>query len=571
MELKLKNYREILENTIKENGENIAYKYKKDRNPKSLEIVEKTYNEFGQDIKRLGTALLYLGLEGKNISVISDNRYEWCVTYLAATTSNMTIVPLDKALPENEIESLILRSKAEAVVFEKKYEEIFLRIKANNDTHLKYLICMDDTEHTKEIATFEQILEKGQQLIENGDNSYDKIVVPEEKISIMLFTSGTTNAPKAVMLTQKNICSNLAAIKEYVKINNTDVFLSFLPLHHTFESTATFLFSLYNGSTVAFCDGLKHISRNLQEYKVTVLITVPLILENMYKRLLRALNNNGKKDIVEKLERISKEKEPVDETIRDLISDEVSALLGNNLRLVIYGAAPMNKDTILGYKNLKIELSQAYGLTETSPIVSIESDTDKKVGSIGKPLSNLEVKIANADKDGIGEITVKGPNVMKGYFKNEEATKKVLTEDGWFSTGDYGYFDEDGFLFITGRKNDVIVLKNGKNVYPQELEFLINKISYVEESIVYSRDKDETDTMLCAKIVYNKDLIKEFLGDKNEEEYRQEVWKKIKEINETLPIYKHIKDITITTEPLNRTTTQKIKRFQEIKKMENND
>ncbi len=571
MELKLKNYKEILENTIKENGENIAYKYKKDRNPKSLEIVKKTYNEFGQDIKRLGTALLYLGLEGKNISVISDNRYEWCVTYLAATTSNMTIVPLDKALPENEIESLILRSKAEAVVFEKKYEEIFLRIKANNDTHLKYLICMDDTEHTKEIATFEQILEKGQQLIENGDNSYDKIVVPEEKISIMLFTSGTTNAPKAVMLTQKNICSNLAAIKEYVKINNTDVFLSFLPLHHTFESTATFLFSLYNGSTVAFCDGLKHISRNLQEYKVTVLITVPLILENMYKRLLRALNNNGKKDIVEKLERISKEKEPVDETIRDLISDEVSALLGNNLRLVIYGAAPMNKDTILGYKNLKIELSQAYGLTETSPIVSIESDTDKKVGSIGKPLSNLEVKIANADKDGIGEITVKGPNVMKGYFKNEEATKKVLTEEGWFSTGDYGYFDEDGFLFITGRKNDVIVLKNGKNVYPQELEFLINKISYVEESIVYSRDKDETDTMLCAKIVYNKDLIKEFLGDKNEEEYRQEVWKKIKEINETLPIYKHIKDITITTEPLNRTTTQKIKRFQEIKKMENND
>ena len=571
MELKLKNYKEILENTIKENGENIAYKYKKDRNPKSLEIVKKTYNEFGQDIKRLGTALLYLGLEGKNISVISDNRYEWCVTYLAATTSNMTIVPLDKALPENEIESLILRSKAEAVVFEKKYEEIFLRIKANNDTHLKYLICMDDTEHTKEIATFEQILEKGQQLIENGDNSYDKIVVPEEKISIMLFTSGTTNAPKAVMLTQKNICSNLAAIKEYVKINNTDVFLSFLPLHHTFESTATFLFSLYNGSTVAFCDGLKHISRNLQEYKVTVLITVPLILENMYKRLLRALNNNGKKDIVEKLERISKEKEPVDETIRDLISDEVSALLGNNLRLVIYGAAPMNKDTILGYKNLKIELSQAYGLTETSPIVSIESDTDKKVGSIGKPLSNLEVKIANADKDGIGEITVKGPNVMKGYFKNEEATKKVLTEEGWFSTGDYGYFDEDGFLFITGRKNDVIVLKNGKNVYPQELEFLINKISYVEESIVYSRGKDETDTMLCAKIVYNKDLIKEFLGDKNEEEYRQEVWKKIKEINETLPIYKHIKDITITTEPLNRTTTQKIKRFQEIKKMENND
>lgn len=571
MELKLKNYREILENTIKNNGDNIAYKYRKDRNSKESEIVEKTYNEFGQDIKKLGTALLDLGLEGKNISVISDNRYEWCVTYLATTTSNMTIVPLDKALPENEIESLILRSKAEAVIFEEKYEEIFLRIKANNDTHLKYLICVDDTEYTKEIITFEQILEKGKRLIEKGNNIYEKIIVPEEKISIMLFTSGTTNAPKAVMLTQKNICSNLDAIKEYVKINNTDIFLSFLPIHHTFECTATFLFSLYNGATVAFCDGLKHISRNLKEYKATVLVTVPLILENMYKRLLKILNDSDKKDIVERLDRISKEQEPIDTTIRDLISNEVSLVLGDSLRLVIYGAAPMNKDTILGYKNLKISLSQGYGLTETSPIVSVESDTEKKAGSIGKPLRNLEVKIKNKDKDGIGEITVKGPSVMKGYFKNEEATKKVLTEDGWFSTGDYGYLDEEGFLFITGRKNDVIVLKNGKNVYPQELEFLINKISYVEESIVYSRDKDKTDTMLCAKIVYNKDLIKEFLGDKTEEEYRQEVWKKIKEINETLPIYKHIKDITITTELLNRTTTQKIKRYQEIKKMENND
>lgn len=571
MDLKLKNYREVLENTLKNHGDNIAYKYKEDRTAKEPKYITKTYKTFGQDIKKMGTALLDLGLEGKNISVISDNRYEWCTTYLAVTTSNMTIVPLDKALPENEIESLILRSKAEAVVFEKKYEEIFLKIKANSDSHLKYLICMDETEHKKEIITFEQILEMGNELLEAGDKKYDMVEIPEDKISIMLFTSGTTNAPKAVMLTQGNICADLDGIEKYIKINDKDVFLSFLPLHHTFESTATFLLSIYNGAAVAFSDGLKHISKNLEEYGATVLITVPLILESMYKRLHRLLEENGKIDIVERLDRISREEEPVDVTIKDLITEEVSKLLGSKLRLVVYGAAPMNKDTILGYKNLRIDLSQGYGLTETSPVVSIESATDKKPGSIGKPLYNVQVKIKDIDKDGIGEITVKGPNVMKGYYENEEATNKVLTKDGWFSTGDYGYIDEDGFLFITGRKSDVIVLKNGKNVYPQEIEFLINKISYIDESIVFSRDKDKTDTMLCAKIVYNKDLIKEFLGEKTEEEYKEEIWKKVKEINVRLPIYKHIKEITITSEPLNRTTTQKIKRYQEIKKMGKND
>ncbi len=571
MELKIKNYREMLDNTIKHHGKKAAYKYRKDRNHKETEIIEKTYNQLGEDVKKLGTALLDLGLEGKHISVISDNRYEWCVTYLAVTTSNMTIVPLDKALPENEIEALIMRSKAEAVIFEKKYEEIFLRIKANNGTHLKYLICMDETEHKKEIVNLEQVLARGKELLYDGNKQYDNIIVPEDKISIMLFTSGTTNAPKAVMLTQKNICSDLDGIKEYIKYNSEDTLLSFLPLHHTFECTVTFLYSLYSGSTIVFGDGLRYVSSNLGEFGITVLVTVPLILESMYKKLLRLLEENKKIDILERLDRISKEKEPIDESIRDLIKEEVDSILGDKLRLVIYGAAPMNKDTILGYKNLKVELSQGYGLTETSPVVSVESHEDKRIGSIGKPLVNVEVKIKDIDENGIGEITVKGPSVMQGYYENEEATKKAMTSDGWFSTGDYGYLDNDGFLFITGRKNDVIVLKNGKNVYPQELEFLLNKISYVDESLVYSRDKDKTDTMLCAKIVYNKDLIKEYLGEKTEEEYKEEIWKKVKSINETIPIYKHIKEIQITTEPLSKTTTQKIKRYQEIKKLKPDD
>lgn len=569
--MEINNYRELLDNAIKKYGDNIAYKYKEKENSEALNLITKTYRQFAQDIKKMGTALLELGLEGKNISVISDNRYEWCVSYLAVTTSNMTIVPLDKALPENEIESLIIRSKAEAIVFEKKYEEIFIRIKANHDSNLKYLICMDDTENKKEIMTFDYILNVGSLLLNSGSNTYEKIIIPEDRISIMLFTSGTTNAPKAVMLTQKNICSNLEGINRNVPLKQEDTLLSFLPMHHTFECTVTFLFSIYNGSTVAFGDGLKYISRDLSEYEVTVLVTVPIILESIYKRLYRLLEEKGKKDITEKLDRISKEEEKVDENIRNIINDEVSKLLGSKLRLVIYGAAPMNKDTILGYKNLKIDLRQGYGLTETSPVISVESDKFNKIGSIGKPLFNVKVEIRDKDKNGIGEITAKGPSIMQGYYENEETTNKVLSKDGWFSTGDYGYIDEEGFLFITGRKNDVIVLKNGKNVYPQELEFLINKITYVDESIVFSRDKDKTDTMLCAKIVYNADLIKEFLGEKTQEEYKEEIWKKIKEINSRLPIYKHIKDITITTEKLDKTTTQKIKRYQEIKKMEKFD
>ena len=229
----------------------------------------------------------------------------------------------------------------------------------------------------------------------------------------------------------------------------------------------------------------------------------------------------------------------------------------------------MNKDTIIGYNDLGIKLLQGYGLTETSPVIACETDEKQRPGSVGYPLYNLEVEIDGKDENGSGEIKVKGPNVMQGYYQNPEKTAEVL-KDGWFYTGDYGYLDEDGFLYITGRKSDMIVLRNGKNIYPQELEFLINKISYVEESIVYAREKTNTDTTIGAKIVYNEDLIKEFLGEKTEEEYKEIIWNKIKEINQSLPTYKHIKEIMITKEPLDKTTTQKVKRYQEMKKISSN-
>ena len=559
----IKSFRELLEKIEKEYANNIAFKYKKDPTAKEPEYIEKTYQQFTKDIKALSTGLLSLGLENKRVVVVGNNRYEWCTTYLAATTGNMMIVPLDRALPEGEMKTLIQRSEAEAVVFDKKYEEIMLELKQDNTNNVKILICMDD-EKNSEIENYSDILKKGYQLLEDGNNQYENMKIDNQKMSIMLFTSGTTNLPKAVMLSQENICANISAIATWVKLYQTDTLLSFLPIHHTFECTITFLYGLYWGTTIAFCDGLKYIQKNLQEYQISVFVAVPVVLETMYKKIQKAIEEKGKTKLIHTMSKISNCLLKCKIDLRKVFFKQVLDNFGGNLRVVLYGAAPMNKETIIGYNNLGIDLIQGYGLTETSPVIACETDKEKRPGSVGIPLINLQVKIENPNEEGIGEIVVKGPSVMLGYYNNEEETKKSL-KDGWFYTGDYGYLDKDEFLYVTGRKKDIIVLKNGKNVYPQEIEFLINKIPYIVESLVYQREQSNTDTMLCAKIVYDEQLIKENLGEKSEKEYQEIIWKEIKEINKTLPIYKYIKKISITNKPLAKTTTQKVKRYEELK------
>ena len=559
----IKSFRELLEKIEKEYANNIAFKYKKDPTAKEPEYIEKTYQQFTKDIKALSTGLLSLGLKNKRVVVVGNNRYEWCTTYLAATTGNMIIVPLDRALPEGEMKTLIQRSEAEAVVFDKKYEEIMLELKQDNTNNVKILICMDD-EKNSEIENYSDILKKGYQLLEDGNNQYENMKIDNQKMSIMLFTSGTTNLPKAVMLSQENICANISAIATWVKLYQTDTLLSFLPIHHTFECTITFLYGLYWGTTIAFCDGLKYIQKNLQEYQISVFVAVPVVLETMYKKIQKAIEEKGKTKLIHTMSKISNCLLKCKIDLRKVFFKQVLDNFGGNLRVVLYGAAPMNKETIIGYNNLGIDLIQGYGLTETSPVIACETDKEKRPGSVGVPLINLQVKIENPNEEGIGEIVVKGPSVMLGYYNNEEETKKSL-KDGWFYTGDYGYLDKDEFLYVTGRKKDIIVLKNGKNVYPQEIEFLINKIPYIVESLVYQREQSNTDTMLCAKIVYDEQLIKENLGEKSEKEYQEIIWKEIKEINKELPIFKHIKKISITNKPLAKTTTQKVKRYEELK------
>ena len=561
----INNMRELLNNTVDKYPQNIAYKFKKYRGKNKFEYVNKTYSEFKYDVEGLSTKLLNMGLEGKKIAVIGNNRYEWCTTYLAVTTGNMIIVPLDKALPENELESLLHRSEAEVVFCDGKYVDKVKKVKEQEESKLKYIVSFDETEEN-EILIYNEILEQGKKERLSGNRKYDEIKIDEEKMSILLFTSGTTSTSKGVMLSQKNICSNIEAIASVVKMYPTDTLLSFLPIHHTFECTITFLYGIYYGVTVAFCDGIKYIQKNMNEYKVTVFVAVPLVLENIYRKVWKGIDEKGKTKVMKTMVAITRGLAKIKIDLRKKVFKPVIDQFGGKLRVVFYGAAPMDKKTILGFNDFGVELIQGYGLTETSPVVTAETDREKRPGSIGLPLPNVEVKIDNPDEEGNGEILVKGPNVMLGYYKNEKETKKAL-KNGWFYTGDYGHIDKDGFVFMSGRKKDVIVLKNGKNIYPQELEFLINKLPYVEESMVFSRDRNSMDTMLCAKIVYNKDSAKDLFETEDVSKLKEFIWKDIKEINKKLPDVKHIKDIIITEEPLIKTTTQKVKRYEEIKKI----
>jgi len=569
------NFRDIIKATVEKYPDNVAYKFKKNFKKDDECVVEKKYKEIKMEIEGFSTALLNLGLENKKVILIGNNRYEWCVSYLAVTTGNMVIVPLDKALPDGEIKNLIETSKADAVIYENKYADIFNKLKESKSTTIKNFINMDLEKEEKGIFSFRKLVEQGIKLIENGNEEYNKIKLDDDKMSILLFTSGTTSQPKGVMLSQKNICSNVMGMAKMSKMYSDDVLLSFLPLHHTFECTITFLYGFYSGVTIAFCDGLKYIAKNLEEYKVSVIVAVPLVLETMYKKIENGIEKSGKAKTVKVMGSISNflyKYLHID--IRRKIFKSVLDQLGGHVRILYFGAAAMSKPVIDGYNTFGIASVQGYGLTETSPLIAAETDKNKKPGSVGRNPYNVQIKIVDENDDEIknvglehvGEIVAKGPNVMIGYYENEEATKQVL-KDGWFHTGDLGYFDKDGYLFITGRKKEVIVLKNGENVYPSDIEFLVNELSYVQESILFPKKNSKNEIALGIKIVYDQDLVKETFGDKTEKEYEKLIWKDIKEINKKLPVFKKIKELIITTEPLEKTTTQKIKRFKELEKI----
>ena len=558
----LKDYRELVNRYKSRYVNNVAFEYRHDvHDEKTIKV---TYAEFANDIEALGSSLLTLNMENKRVAIIAPNRYEWCVSYLAVGTAGLTVVPLDKSLPDNEIESLIIRSKVDTVIFDNKYSEVFKKINQEKKSSLKYYICMDDTDG---YIKYSEILSKGRELLLADNNEYNNVQINPDEISIILFTSGTTSIAKAVALSQSNICADVTALSQIAKIYETDRFLSFLPLHHTFESTTTFLYGTSCGITIVFCDGLKYIQRNLKEFNITGFVCVPLMLEIMYKKMMKTIEEQGKTKLVNTMRKITRGLLKVKIDVRKKVFKQIFESLGPNLRMFISGGAAISKEAIKAFRDIGINLLQGYGLTETSPVLAGENDVYKRDGSVGFALPGIDIKIDKPNSEGVGEIIAKGPVVMHKYLDNEEATNEVL-KDGWFHTGDLGKFDKDGFLFITGRKKYVIVLKNGKNIFPEELEILINQLGYVSESMVYGKPDKDDDLTICAKIVYNAEEMEKLYPNKSKEEYHDIVWQDIRNnINKQMPAYKYIREIIVTDEPLIKTTTQKVKREAEMKKI----
>ena len=550
--------KEYIRDAIKKFADKDAFILKSKENDE-IKYKHVSFKEFGEEVEELGTGLIGLGLQNKRIAIVGHNSYSWVKSYISVVCGVGIVVPLDKGLQVNEIEMSLVRSKADAIIFENEYLPIMEEIKKNGKTNVKEFIAMNKEEKYICLADLE---EEGEKLLKQDDRRFRRYKPVPDELATIIFTSGTTSMAKAVMLSNKNIASNMYDLMCAEKILSTDVNLLFLPLHHTFGSTQMLLF-FSNGATTVFCDGLRHIQENLKEYKVTTFVCVPLLLEVMYKNIWKAIEKQGKTKLIKSILNVSNFLRIFKIDLRRKLFKQIIDQFGGELRFIISGAAAINKEVAKGFNDFGIFTIQGYGLTETSPVLTGESEYHVRYGSVGLPLPSVQIKIEDKNEEGIGEIVAKGPNVMLGYYEMEEETNKVL-KDGWFYTGDLGYLDKDGYLFITGRKKNVIVLKNGKNVYPEEIEQIITKLPYVSEVMVFGKEKDD-DLVVSAKIVYDKDYVKNNYPNIKEEELKEIIWKDIKEINKTMPTYKYIKNLVISDEPMIKTTTAKIKRFEEIK------
>ena len=559
-----KDIKELIYNSAKTYANNIAFvvKHQEGKN-KTYENI--TYKMLLEQINALGTKLYSMGLKNKRIAILGRNRYEWALGHLTSLLGGIVSIPLDKDLQIDELENSLIRSKADAIYFDEKYIEKIEEIKSRNTTNLKQYICMSKMSGYDDIHTLK---EEGQKLLEKGNKEYISAKIDENAMNILLFTSGTTSKSKAVMLSQKNIASNVYAMQRVEDIRSTDSNLAFLPMHHIFGSTCLIMM-LSCGVRNSFPDGLRYVSQNLKEYEVSVFVGVPLLVEAIYNRVVKEIEKQGKTKLIKNAIKISNFLLKFHIDIRRKLFKQIIDQLGGKMRFVISGGAPLDPKIQKGFIDLGIDMVQGYGLTETSPVIAAENMYKSRTGSIGVPMENVTVEIVNKDDNGIGELRAKGPNVMLGYYENDEETNKVL-KDGWFYTGDLGYIDKDGFIFITGRQKNMIVLKNGKKIFPEEIETLVNRIDLVEECMVFGMpdEVDKNDVKLSVKVVYNKDEVIQKYGDISFDEIRDIIWDRIKnEVNTTVPRYKHIMNMILTDKELIKTTTKKVKRNEELKEI----
>ncbi len=515
-----------------------------------------TYSQFKSDYISLCTAFFELGYENKRIAIIGVNSYEWILSYLAAATVGVA-VPIDKELDPKDMLDFAALAECTAVFA----DDSILSAMDSSDITKYALSCGKDGTSVAERVN--SLAEKGSVLYANGKKDIDTFPINAEEMSVLIFTSGTTGSSKGVCLSQKNICANINQTARMVKIDTTLHSLSVLPLHHTYETTLGHLLLLSGGACISYADGLLQVAKNINEYSPSVLIVVPQLLEFMLKRIDVTIRRSLPKFL------LPDEDVPLSDVIkgfpaliRFVVKRKVKKNLGGRLRLLIVGAAPIKPEVIEAFCQLGIATYQGYGLTETSPLIAGNNDFYMNPAAVGLPIHGVEIKIENPNDEGVGEIIARGDNVMLGYYNDPEATAHVM-RGGYFHTGDLGRFDEEGFLYITGRCKNVIVAQNGKNIYPEELESRLMEEPCVAEAIVIGVPNTTGGTAIKAKIFPSMEKIQEIYGKKdiNDLEIQKEIASAVANVNEKLPVYKKITVTEIVPQAFEKTTTRKIKRF----------
>ena len=536
-------------------------------NPKEP-FTEITYKEFKDDVVALGTALTKkYNLKDERIIIIGENTYHWYVSYMAAVCGAGIAVPIDKELPINEIENVIKRAKASVVIYSTKKKENIKKVE-DKLPFVKYFMQMNsDDKLTGRNIGLNTVIEEGKKIVNKGDNSYIDIKIDPEEFKVLIFTSGTTSQAKGVMICNRNLAENVNAVNPYVHLDENDRFFSVLPLHHCYECSIGFLLPMAVGASIVVCQGLKYIVNNMKETNPTALLAVPLLIESLYKKINKSIEKGGKSGLVNSMIHVTNALKAVGIDIKKKVFSEIYENLGGKLNFIVSAAAPIDPKAGKWVQDIGINFLQEYGLTETSPIAALTPDYEPKLGSAGKALVCSKLKIKNPNEKGEGEVLIKSSTLMLGYYENEEATKEAI-QDGWFNSGDIGYLDKDGFLFITGRSKNVIVTQNGKNIYPEEIELTLGKIPEIKECMVYGKEiEGEKELTITARVIPNYEEIEELHGkDLTEEQIHDIIWEEIKKVNRTLTSYKAVKKLEIKKGDFEKTTTMKIKRFAEIKK-----
>ena len=546
-------------------GEKDLYVYKEDK-----EEVHYSYNRLRDEVEQFGTALDTLGIRGEHVAVISHTSPKFTVTYLGTVNSTGVIVPIDREVSPEQIVNFLNRAECKAVVYEEELNGVLTGM-ADKLPGVRFFIPMkgEDTvdstlPNSPQVMPWNDMLALGKQALDNHNNNYYLGTLDQEKLCAILFTSGTTGTAKGVMLCMKNLVAAADASCKVVPYDSKTRLVSVLPQHHTFEMTCMHLAVINLGASEYINNSLKYVQRNIQNYKPDALVLVPLFLETFYKKIWENIRKKGIEKKVRSAMKFSDMLLKMGIDLRRKFFGEILEAFGGNLKSVICGGAPISPQILRDLYSWGIVVFEGYGITECAPLVACNPNGAPKFGSVGKPVNRCRVRIDKDPVEEYGEIVVKGDNVMLGYYKDDEATKRAFTHDMknfennfWFKTGDIGYIDNDGYIYITGRKKNVIILSNGKNVFPEELEEHLSHCDLIAESIVLGRKNDAGEIVITALVHPNYDKLE----GKNDAEVEQTIRDAVNEINRSLPSFKHMTEVEIYKEEFEKTTTKKIKRF----------